>query len=158
MNQLDTKVTMHPGAIPSTPILWPVDQHQSNQIQQTKGSAKPQVANVRPTTQPNQSSVAPRTTPAPVNNVRVVTKPAVNGQKQITVQFNHPGGNKYFAGANVYLKKGRGQPSLVASGAKSPISFTVPVNSAPHTMVVTSVGNWGETDVLTSPSARVRLM
>jgi hypothetical protein len=157
MNQQDSIVTPHPGKIPSTPILWPVDQHKSNQIQQTKGSAKPLTTNVRPTTQPNQSRVSPRTTPKPVNNVRVVTKPAVNGQKTITVQFNHPGGDQYFAGANVYLKKGKGQPAQVASGAKSPLTFTMPVSTAPHTVIVTSQGNWGETPVLSSPSARVRV-
>lgn len=156
MNVRDTLLTVHPGHIPTTPTLWPTDQHKSNQIQQTKGSAKPQVANVLPTTQPSQSAVAPRTTPGPVSNVRVVTKPAVNGQKTVTVQFNHPG-DPYFAGANVYLRRGRNQPVLVASGSKSPIQFTVPVNSAPHTIHVTSQGNWGETSVLTSPTARVRL-
>lgn len=158
MNTTDTILTPHPGHIPTTPLLWPAkDQHKSNQIQQTKGSAKPQVANVLPTTQPAQSAVAPRTTPGPVSHVRVVTKPAVSGQKTVTVQFNHPGGDQYFAGANVYLRKGRGAPVLVASGAKSPIQFTVPTHSAPHTVHVTSQGNWGETDVLTSPSHRVRL-
>lgn len=157
MNQEDSILTPHPGHIPTTPLLWPVDQHKSNQIQQTKGSAKPLTATVLPTTQPAQSAVAPRTTPGPVSHVRVVTKPAVNGQKTVTVQFNHPGGDQYFAGANVYLRKGRGQPVLVASGAQSPLQFTVPVNAAPHTIHVTSQGNWGETDVLTSPSRRVRL-
>lgn len=157
MNIVDTILTPHPGRIPTTPLLWPVAQHKSNQIQQTKGSAKPQVANVLPTTQPSQSAVAPRTTPGPVSHVRVVTKPAVNGQKAVTVQFNHPGGDQYFAGANVYLRRGRGEPVLVASSAKSPIQFTVPINSAPHTIHVTSQGNWGETDVASSPSHRVRL-
>jgi hypothetical protein len=158
MNQQDTILTPHPGKVPSTPILWPISQHVSNQVQQTKGSAKPFTTNVRPTTQPNQSAVSPRTTPAKVSHVRVVTKPAVNGQKQITVQFNHPGGDPYFAGANIYLKKGKGQPAMVASVAKSPATFTVPVSTAPHSIVVSSVGNWGETPVNSSPSARVRLV
>jgi len=145
-----------PGVIPATPILWPAPRHQSNQIQQTKGSAKPRASFVLPTTQPNQSAVAPRTTPAPVSDVRIVLRH--NGAaKNVTVQFNHPSGDPYFAGANVYLKRAGQQPTLVASGAKSPLTFSVGVNHAPHSIYVTSVGNWGETDVLTSPSHPVRL-
>ena len=145
-----------PGVIPATPILWPAPQHRSNQIQQTKGSAKPRASFVLPTTQPNQSGVAPRTTPAPVSDVRVVLRH--NGaSKNVTVQFNHPSGDPYFAGANVYLRRAGQQPTLVASGAKSPLTFSVGTNHAPHAIYVTSCGNWGETDVLTSPSHPVKL-
>lgn len=154
--QPNNELKIYPGAIPTTPILWPAVQHPSNQIQQTKGSAKPQATGVLPTTQPNQSTVAPRTTPAHVSNVRVVSR-NVGGQKNITVQFNHPSGDPYFSGANVYLRSGTKQPVLVASGAKSPLTFTATNDSAPHSIHVTSVGNWGETDVMTSPSAPVKL-
>ena len=154
--QPNNELKIYPGAIPATPILWPAVQHTSNQVQQTKGSAKPQATGVLPTTQPNQSTVAPRTTPAHVSNVRVVSR-NVGGQKNITVQFNHPSGDPYFSGANVYLRSGTKQPVLVASGAKSPLTFTATNDSAPHSIHVTSVGNWGETDVLTSPSAPVKL-
>ena len=157
MNQKDTLPFPHPGSIPTTPILWPATRHQGNQIQQVKGSAKPQTAIVLPTTQPNQSTVPPRTTPQLVSHVRVVSKPAVSGQKTITVQFNHPAGDPYFSGANVYLQRPGQPPTLVGGGAKSPITFTVPTHAAPHTLFVTSVGNWGETNILTSPSHRVRL-
>lgn len=157
MNKQDTELAKHPGAIPSTPIIWPAPRHVSNQVQQVKGSAKPLTANVLPTTQPSQSSVAPRTTPQPVSHVRIVTRPAVSGQKTVTVQFNHPGGDPYFSGANVYLKRAGKLPNLVGGGAQSPITFTVPVHDAPHVVHVTSVGNWGETDILTSPSHPVRL-
>jgi hypothetical protein len=152
----DNPLSVYPGSIPSTPLLWPAVQHPSNQIQQTKGSAKPQATGVQPTTQPNQSTVAPRTTPAHVSNVRVVTR-NVGGQKNITVQFNHPSGDPYFSGAKVYLRSGTKEPVLVASGSKSPLTFTASNDSAPHAIHVTSVGNWGETDVLTSPSAPVKL-
>lgn len=154
----DEKTTLvHAGSIPTTPHIWPAVAHVKNQVQQTKGSAKPQTANVLPTTQPAQSSVPPRTTPQPVSHVRVVSKPAANGQKTVTVQFNHPSGDPYFAGANAYLRKGRGEPVQVASAAKSPITFTVPVSDAPHAVFISSQGNWGETDILTSPSHHVRL-
>jgi hypothetical protein len=146
----------HPGYVPTSPVIWPADRHQSNQIQQTKGSAKPQASFVLPTTQPSQSSVQPRTTPQPVSSVRVILRPAP-GQKAVTVQFNHPPGDQYFSGANVYLRRAGQQPTLVASGAKSPLTFTVPNNNAPHSIFVTSVGNWGETNILTSPSTPVRL-
>jgi hypothetical protein len=157
MNKQDTELARHPGATPSSPITWPAPRHVSNQVQQVKGSAKPQTVNVRPTTQPNQASVAPRTTPKNVSHVRVVTRPPVAGQKTVTVQFNHPGGDPYFAGANVYLKRAGGEPTLVAGGARSPLTFTVPVHDAPHAVFVTSMGNWGETNILTSPSHHVRL-
>ena len=149
-------LTVYPGAVPSTPILWPAVQHIGNQVQQTKGSAKPQATCVQPTTQPNQSVVAPRTTPSHVSNVRVVSR-NVGGQKNITVQFDHPSGDPYFSGAKVYLRSGSKEPVLVASGAHSPLTFTATNDSAPHALHVTSVGNWGETDVLTSPSAPVKL-
>ena len=158
MNIEDTILTPHPGKIPSTPLLWPTGQHTENKIQQTKSSAKPSNSIVLPTTQPAKSAVPPRTTPANVSHVRVVTKPAVNGMKSVTVQFNHPGGDQYFAGANVYLRKSHGEPVMVASVAKSPATFTVPVSSAPHSVFVSSTGNWGSTDVLSSPSRRVRLI
>lgn len=153
----DFRIKAHPGSIPKTPIVWPAPRHKSNQIQQTKGSAKPQAANVLPTTQPNQSSVAPRTTPKNVSHIRIITRKAVNGQKTVMVQFNHPSGDPYFAGANVYLRRAGQQPALVGGGAQSPITFTVPVHAAPHAVYVTSTGNWGETDVLTSPSHPVRI-
>jgi len=149
-------IQSYPGSVPSTPIIWPALSHTRNQIQQTKGSAKTQTTNVLPTTQPNASAVAPRTTPAPVSRLRVVSKAGV-GSKTFTVKFTHPAGDPYFAGANVYLKKAGGQPTLVASGKQSPLSFTAPTNNAPHAVFVTSVGNWGETDVLKSPSHPVRL-
>jgi hypothetical protein len=158
MNEKDTMITPHPGYTPSAPIIWPAERHKSDQIQQTKGSAKPFTANVLPTTQPNQSAVAPRTTPQNVSHVRVITRKAVNGQKTVMVQFNHPGGDPYFAGANVYLRRAGQQPVQVASGAQSPLSFTAPINAAPHSVHVTSFGNWGETDVLTAPSRHVRIM
>lgn len=151
-------IAAHMEDIPTTPIIWPADRHKSNQIQQTKGSAKPQAAFVLPTTQPSQSSVPPRTTPQQVSGVRVILRPT-NGssQKNVVVQFNHPSGDPYFAGANVYLRRAGQQPTLVASGAKSPLTFSVPPSAAPHAVYVTSVGNWGETNVLTSPSHPVRL-
>jgi hypothetical protein len=157
MNPTDNILTPHPGHIPTTPIIWPAPRHVSNQVQQTKGSAKPQAANVLPTTQPSVSAVAPRTTPKNVSQVRVVTRRPIAGQKTVTVQFTHPG-DPYFSGANVYLRRAGQQPTLVAGGAQSPISFTVPVNAAAHTVHVTSVGNWGETDILTSPAHHVHLV
>lgn len=156
MNKQDTQITAHPGTIPTTPIIWPAHSHVRNQVQQTKGSAKPQAVTVRPSTQPSRSMVAPRTTPAPVSRVRVVSKSGT-GSKTFTVKFTHPHGDPYFSGANVYLRRAGQQPTLVASGAKSPLSFTAPNNHAPHTIFVTSVGNWGETKVLTSPAHPVRL-
>lgn len=157
MDATDWKLSMFPGMPPESQVLWPVPQHKSNQIQQTKGSAKPQAPFVLPTNQPNQSIVQPRTTPQEVSHLRVVTQKDVNGQKSITVQFTHPSGDPYFAGANVYLRRSGQQPTLVAGGATSPISFQVPTSDAPHTIHVTSFGNWGETDVLTSPSTPVKL-
>jgi hypothetical protein len=153
----ETELTVYPGAIPTTPIIWPIDQHRSNQIQQTKGSAKPQAAFVLPTTQPSQPSVPPRTTSLPVSHVRVVLR-AVPGQKNVTVQFSHPSGDQYFAGANVYLRRAGQQPTLVASGAKSPLTFTTNNSAAPHSIFVTSKSNWGETNVLTAPSHPVKLL
>jgi hypothetical protein len=158
MNREDTTVRVQPGEIPKTKIVWPTFSHHTNQIQQTKGSAKPQnqVAFKALSTQPSQSAVSPRTTPAKVSRLRVTSK-VIGGQKQITVKFTHPGGDPYFAGANVYLRRAGQQPTLVAGGAKSPLTFMAAPNQAPHSLFVTSTGNWGETDVLLSPSARVRL-
>jgi hypothetical protein len=158
MNADDLRIAAHPGAVHSTPIIWPVDRHKSNQIQQTKGSAKPQADFALPTTMPNASVVAPRTTPKNVSQVRVITRPPVNGQKTVVVQFTHPTNDPHFQGASVYLRKSGGQPTQVASGNKSPLSFTVPVSTAPHAIHVTSWGPWGETNVLTSPGHHVRLI
>ena len=157
MNIKDTLITAHPGKIPSTPVIWPANRHVGNQVQQVKGSAKPQSAFVIPTTQPSQSSVAPRTTPQPVSNVRVVLRPGGADQKQVLVQFVHPHGDPYFQGASVYLRRAGQQPVLVASGAQSPLTFSTPKHAAPHSVYVTSDGPWGSTNVLTSPSHSVKL-
>lgn len=158
MNQEDYKIGIHPGKIPETPIIWPALRHPSNQIEQTKGSAKPQAPFAAPTTQPSRSLVPPRTTPQQVSHVRVITRKAAGGQKTVTVQFNHPSGDPYFAGANIYLRRAGRQPTLVGSGSRSPITFNAPVSAAPHAIFVTSYGNWGETDILSSPSHHVRLI
>jgi hypothetical protein len=146
------------GHFPTTPIVWPADRQKSNQIQQIKGSSKPQATFVLPSTQPNTAYVPPRTTPQHVSNVRVISQKAVAGNKTVTVQFNHPSNDPYFSGANVYLRRAGQQPTLVASGAKSPLTFTVPVHTASHVIHVTSTGNWGETSVATSPARPVRLV
>jgi hypothetical protein len=160
MTVLDTKeFKVFPGVIPSTPIIWPADKQNQNRIQQTKGNAQPQSANgALPTTQPSVSVVPSRTTPQHVSHVRVVSSPVVAGQKTIRIQFNHPAGDPHFQGASVYLRRAGGQPTLVASGNKSPLSFTVPVNAAAHAIHVTSWGPWGETNVLQSPAAHVKLV
>lgn len=145
-----------PGSVPVTPIIWPVSQHKSNQIQQTKGSAKPRAAFVSPSTQPNTPRVAPRTTPGAVSNIRVIRR-ASGTQRTITVQFTHPPNDPYFAGASVYLRKAGGQPVLVSSGAKSPLSFVANQDHAAHAVYVSSWGNWGETATLNSPSHPVHL-
>lgn len=157
MNHRDTDITSRPGADPSTTVTWPAGRHVRNQTQQIKGSAKPQAEAVLPTTQPSQPTVAPKTTPKSVSQVRVVSRAPVNGQKTLTVQFNHPPSDPYFAGVNIYLRRTGQQPTLVAGGAKSPVTLTVPTHAASHAIFVTSVGNWGETDVLTSPSHPVSL-
>ena len=115
---------IRPRAIPTTPVIWPTTRQADTKIQQTKGSAKPPASATVPTTQPSQSVVAPRTTPQHVSNVRVIARPAGSGQRVITVQFTHPSNDPHFAGANVYLKKAGQQPTLVASGSKSPLTFT----------------------------------
>jgi hypothetical protein len=148
---------IHPGAIPVTPIVWPIQRSSQTKIQQNKNSAKPTSLSTLATTGPGQSPVAPRTTPPTVSKVRVVLRPAVNGMKQVLIQFTHPSENPYFSGARVYLKKAGTQPTIVASGSKSPLTFNAPVNHAPHSIYVTSVSNLGETDISTSPSHPVRL-
>ena len=146
-----------PKSTPTTSILWPSDgSHHTNQLQQQKSYSVPQVSNVLPTTQPSRPSVSPRTTPKHVRNVRVVTR-TVAGQKNVTVAFVHPGGDKFFQGARVYLKRAGKNPVQVAAGSKSPLTFSVPNTPIPHSIVVTSVGPSGESDLLSSPSARVRL-
>jgi hypothetical protein len=158
MNILDDKQAHHPGARPKQAVVWPEPRHTENKIQQLRGSSKPAVSNLPATTDSSHPRVQPPTTPATVSHVRVITRPAVNGQKTVTVQFTHPHGDPYFAGASVYLRRaGTDQPVLVAAGAKSPIQFTVPVHAAPHSIHVVSDGNWGSTDVLSSPSRLVRL-
>lgn len=148
---------IRPGMIPKTPILWPVLRDSQTKIQQNKSSAKPTSLSTLPTTLPSQSPVRARTTPQNVSKVRVVSRQAVNGQKPITVQFTHPNGDPYFAGANVYLKRAGQEPTLVASGTKSPLTFNTPLSAAPHSIYVTSYGNLGETEITTSPSHPVRL-
>jgi hypothetical protein len=152
------KAVVHPGMNPVTPVIWPADRQKSQQIQQTKGSATPQSQFVLPSTQPSNSVVAPRTTPPTVTNVRIVSRKAVAGNKPLTVQFDHPSNNPYFSGVKVYLRRAGQQPTLVAGGAQSPVHFTMPTHQAPHSVYVTSVSNWGETAIMSSPSHPIRLL
>ena len=147
----------HPKSTPWDPITWPSGQHQSNQIQQIKGTSKAQSPQPTPSTQPSVPTVPARTTPRKVSGVRVVLQAAGTGQKKVVVQFAHPSGDPYFTGANVYLKKANGQPVLVTGGKASPLTFTIARNASPHSLFVTSVGNQGETEILSSPSAPVHL-
>jgi len=149
-------IQSYPGSVPSTPIIWPALSHTRNQIQQTKINSTPRSANVLPSTQPSASMVASRNTPAPVSRVRIVSQ-TVGDQKRITVKFTHPAGDIHFQGASVYLKRAGQQPVQVASGSKSPLTFTVAKSSAPHSVHITSFGPWGETNVDTAPSSHVRL-
>jgi len=143
--------------MPSSPVVWPGQRHQSNQIQQTKGTAKAQSSAVIPTGQPSVPSVAAPTTPQKVSKVRVVLQSAPPGQKKVVVQFNHPSGDPYFAGVNVYLKPSGKPAVLVGGGAKSPVTFTTNQSAAPHSILVQSTGSWGSTDLLTSPAHQVLL-
>jgi hypothetical protein len=156
MNQEDFKSAIYPGTVPTSPVIWPAPAQRSNQIQQVKITAQPQLTAALPTTQPSQAVVPPRTTPAQVSRIRVVSK-TVGDSKTLTIKFTHPAGNHYFQAAAVYLRKGKDQPVLVAGGSKSPLSFTVPKSNAPHSIYVVSQGNWGSTNILTSPSTRVKL-
>lgn len=151
----DKTLHNHPGTVPSSALVWPADRQKSNQIQQTKGSAQPLAPFVLPTTQPNKSIVEARTTPKQVSNVRVVSRSS-GSVKTLTVQFNHPT-DPYFQGASVYLKRSGQEPTQVASGAQSPLTFTVPKSAAPHAIHVISFGPWGETNILQSPSVHVKL-
>src|ERR1700675_1708451 len=118
MNANDLRIAAHPGAVRSTPIVWPVDRHKSNQIQQTKITSQPQAQYALTTPQPSTPIVAPRTTPKNVTQVRVITRPPVNGQKTVVGQFTHPANDPHFQGASVYLRKSGGQPTQVAAGNK----------------------------------------
>jgi hypothetical protein len=148
---------IRPGKVPTTPIVWPIQRSGQTKIQQNKVSAKQKALSTLTSVGPGQPPVLPRTTPATVSKVRVILRPVTGGQKPVVVQFTHPPQDQYFSGARVYLKKAGQQPTLVASGSKSPLTFNVPVNHAPHSIYVTSVSNLGETDISTSPSHPVRL-
>jgi hypothetical protein len=145
-----------PGHTPTNRIVWPAARHQVNQIEQTKITAKAQANAVQPSTQPSRPVVPARTTPQTVSGIRIILRSA-SGQKTVTVQFAHPSGDPYFGGAKVYLRRAGQQPVLVAGGSESPLTFTVDNHPAPHSIYVTSVGSWGETPVLQSPSRPVRL-
>jgi hypothetical protein len=147
---------IRPGIVPTTPIVWPIQRSSQTKIQQGKSNATPLSASTLATVGPAQSPVAPRTTPQPVSKVRVIKRPVPSGY-QITVQFTHPFGDQHFQGASVYLRRSGTQPAQVSSGAKSPLTFTVAKNSAPHSIYVTSFGPFGETNVLTSPSHPVHI-
>src|SRR5690348_1160459 len=151
---------VRPGAVPSTPIVWPTDQHAPNQISQIKSISPAQTTFAIPTNQPGRPVVPSKTTPNMVSNVRVTTKQIstpTGTRKQVTVAFTHPPNDPYFAGANIYLHKSGAEPVLVASGAKSPLQFVTDASSVPHAVHVTSVGNQGETDVMKSPASPLSL-
>lgn len=143
-----------PRAIPFTPLTWPTARNLQTQVQQIKTSSKSTVqSGLGTVSQPRASA---RTTPQNVSHVKVTSKP--NGdQKQVTVQFAHNTNDPYFNGASIYLRRAGTPPVKVASGAKSPITFSVPKSNASHSIFVVSDGNWGSTDVLTSPAHRLKL-
>lgn len=160
MRPLDAEIKKQPGGTPGTALVWPAKRHTENKIQQIKGFSKPQIRNLSPSTQTNQPLVAARTLPAHVTHVRIITRPSVNGQKTVTVQFTQPHNDPYYGSVNVFLRRAganQQQPAQVAGGATSPLTFTVPVNQAPHVVHVVTTGLWGSNDILTSPSRPVKL-
>lgn len=104
------------------------------------------------------NTVTPSTQGVPkvVSNVRATVKP--NGsQRQVVVTFAQNANDPYFTTALVYLRLGSGQPSVVAQGSLSPLSFTVSKTKLPASIVVCSSGNWGSTPVDASPATGVNL-
>jgi len=143
-----------PRATPFTPHTWPIARNLQTQIQQVKTSSKSTVQSGPGTV--SQPRTSARTMPQNVSNVRVTSKS--NGdQKQVTVQFAHNTNDPYFSGASIYLRRAGTPPVKVASGAKSPITFSVPRSTASHSIFCVSDGSWGSPNVLSSPSKHVKL-
>lgn len=94
--------------------------------------------------------------PKTVSNVQAVAK-SVGTSRQVTVTFAQNANDPYFTTALVYLKLGTGQPTVVAQGPTSPLTFTVTKTKSPATVIVVSAGNWGSTAVQNSPATSLSL-
>lgn len=142
----------YPNVVKVEPIHWPTESE--DRIQQTKTGSKPQVQTLPGTARPRVNA---RTVPRPVNNVRINRAQAGANQHKVTVSFIQHPSDIYFQRVAVYLKQGNGEPTQVAGGSTSPISFTTNKTSAPSQVMVQSVGAWGATPIHRAPSHIVHL-
>lgn len=118
--------------------------HLQSQIAQVKSAGLVTIS-------PNTQGV-----PKTLSNVSVTVK-KVGTQRRVTVAFIGNPNDVYFTHAEVYLQIGQSNPSLVAQGSSSPLSFTVSSTNTPAVVIVVSSGNWGRTEISSSPSASLTL-
>lgn len=166
-----------PRNVPFTKIVWPSVRNTGDKIQQVKSQASPQATGrTTPSVAPSIPRVPGRGVPPPVKNVRVryenvstnvhtaantITaagseSTVLTNQKKVTVMF-HLNPNQYHQKVNVYLKQGNAEPTLVASGATGPLTFTTNKTSLPSSIMVQREGNWGATHLAHCPSAPLKL-
>ena len=150
----------HPRSLPFEAVLWPSHKQVAikNLLQQVKSFAKPQSVSGTPSL---ANPVSPaKTLPKTANIVGITQRilPGGAGQKAVSVQFQQTNPNDpYFSSVNIYTQQAGKPPVLVASGATSPVTFKAVKSSAPTVILVQSVGNWGSTDLKSSPTKSIRL-
>jgi hypothetical protein len=140
-------------ANPIQSILWPWDRTTSTQVQRLKTAA------VTSNITPSNKIASPSTQGLPqiVKNVSVQKRIVDATHISVTISFTHNANDPYFSGVQIYIRLGSNNPSLVSSGAQSPITFTVARTKLSASFVVQSVGNWGTTDLNRSPVQSVSL-
>lgn len=93
--------------------------------------------------------------PIPVTNLSVsVAKSGSN--RLVRVSFTQNPNDPYFTAADLYVKQGSNNATLVAMGS-SPILVTLPASPVPTTLIVASSGNWGTLPLAQSPGIAVSL-
>jgi hypothetical protein len=108
----------------------------------------------------NQNNATGSGIPKQVTNVNVSVN---NGQKgascAVTVMFRRDPADSSFSGVTVYVKgyKGNSNPTQVASGPTSPITFTLDNTGENVSFLVQSFGNGGNAPISSAPSCGTTL-
>jgi hypothetical protein len=122
---------------PNQPIAWP-DRALQTQVQLVKSASQPQRLAVQNGVQPASNVNMPAAVP-----IAGISSQIVGNFKRVNITFRQNAGDPFFQKVNIHFQQGTGQPTIIASGATSPIVLTLPRSGIASRIYVQPEGNWG---------------
>lgn len=139
--------------VPVQPIRWPGAAPLRTVIRQTQTSS--QVSQLSNSAAPVRAISI--NAPQPVSIVSVTSR-TIGTNKQVTIGFTNDPSDPFFQKVNVHLRQGIGQPVIIGSGTKSPVTVMIPRGKVPGVLLLQAEGNWGPHPIQNSPVRAINLM